>query len=88
MWTTFWSPLSQNDYLLVVNAGTKDKDYAGFAARGRMAGIHISDYSDYYSQLAVQGRARCKPCKADESRFACDQELLVHLGEVAGWPMC
>jgi aminomethyltransferase len=48
--------LSQNDYLLVVNAGTKDKDYAWIRRHvGAWPGIHISDYSDYYSQLAVQG---------------------------------
>ncbi|MGA3082211.1 MAG: glycine cleavage system aminomethyltransferase GcvT [Terracidiphilus sp.] len=48
--------LSANDYLLVVNAGTKDKDYAWIRRQvGAWPGIHISDYSDYYSQLAVQG---------------------------------
>ncbi len=48
--------LSENDYLLVVNAGTKDKDYAWIRSQvGAMHGIHISDYSSYYSQLAIQG---------------------------------
>jgi aminomethyltransferase len=48
--------LSENDYLLVVNAGTKDKDYAWIRKRvGTWPSIHISDYSDYYSQLALQG---------------------------------
>lgn len=48
--------LGPNDYLLVVNAGTKDKDYAWIRQQaGRFPSIHISDYSDYYSQLAVQG---------------------------------
>ena len=48
--------LGANDYLLVVNAGTKDKDYAWIRKQvGAMPGIHISDYSSYYSQLAVQG---------------------------------
>ena len=48
--------LGDNDYLLVVNAGTKDKDYAWIRKQvGGMAGIHISDYSSYYSQLAIQG---------------------------------
>jgi aminomethyltransferase len=48
--------LSENDYLLVVNAGTKDKDYAWIRQQvGRFPSIHISDYSSYYSQLAVQG---------------------------------
>ena len=48
--------LGDNDYLLVVNAGTKDKDYAWIRQQvGAMPGIHISDYSSYYSQLAIQG---------------------------------
>jgi aminomethyltransferase len=48
--------LGDNDYLLVVNAGTKDKDYAWIRKQvGSMAGIHISNYSSYYSQLAIQG---------------------------------
>jgi len=48
--------LSPNDYLLVVNAGTKDTDYAWIRRQvGSFPSIHISDYSSYYSQLAVQG---------------------------------
>ncbi len=48
--------LSENDYLLVVNAGTKDKDYAWIRRQvGGWPSVHISDYSSYYSQLAVQG---------------------------------
>jgi aminomethyltransferase len=40
----------------VVNAGTKDKDYAWIRQQvGGWAGIHITDYSSYYSQLALQG---------------------------------
>ena len=48
--------LGENDYLLVVNAGTTEKDFAWIRQHaGRMPGIHISDYSAYYSQLALQG---------------------------------
>jgi aminomethyltransferase len=48
--------LSPNDYLLVVNAGTKDKDLAWIRKQvGSFPSIHIADYSSYYSQLAVQG---------------------------------
>jgi aminomethyltransferase len=45
--------LGANDYLLVVNAGTKDTDLAWI--RKQVSGTHVSDYSSYYSQLAVQG---------------------------------
>ena len=48
--------LGENDYLLVVNAGTTEKDYAWIRKQvGSRPGIHISDYSPYYSQLALQG---------------------------------
>ncbi|HUX44296.1 MAG TPA: glycine cleavage system aminomethyltransferase GcvT [Terracidiphilus sp.] len=48
--------LGENDYLLVVNAGTKDKDFAWMRKQvGGWPGIHLSDYSAYYSQLALQG---------------------------------
>jgi aminomethyltransferase len=48
--------LSPNDYLLVVNAGTKDKDLAWIRKQvGTWPSIHIADYSSYYSQLALQG---------------------------------
>jgi aminomethyltransferase len=48
--------LSENDYLLVVNAGTKDKDLAWIRQQvGGFPSIHLSDYSSYYSQLALQG---------------------------------
>ncbi|MFP5209729.1 MAG: glycine cleavage system aminomethyltransferase GcvT [Acidobacteriota bacterium] len=48
--------LGPNDYLLVVNAGTTEKDFAWIRRQaGGLPGIHISNYSSYYSQLAVQG---------------------------------
>ncbi|WP_263358429.1 glycine cleavage system aminomethyltransferase GcvT [Acidicapsa ligni] len=48
--------LGDNDYLLVVNASTKDKDYAWIRKQvGAMPGVHINDYSPHYSQLAIQG---------------------------------
>ena len=47
---------SSNDYLLVINAGTREKDYQWIRSQvGSFAGVHISDYSDYYTQLAIQG---------------------------------
>ena len=48
--------LGANDYLLVVNAGTADKDFAWIKQQvGGWPGIHLSNYSSYYSQLALQG---------------------------------
>ena len=48
--------LGENDYLLVVNAGTTEKDYAWIRKQvGGFPSVHISDYSSHYSQIAVQG---------------------------------
>jgi aminomethyltransferase len=48
--------LSANDYLLVVNAGTTEKDFAWIRQQvGTWPDIHLSNYSQYYSQLALQG---------------------------------
>ncbi len=46
---------SPNDYLLVVNAGTRAKDFAWIKKHTQRFHCHVSDYSDYYSQLAIQG---------------------------------
>jgi len=48
--------LSPDDYLLVVNATTKDKDYAWIRKQvGAWPSVHIADCSSHYSQLALQG---------------------------------
>jgi aminomethyltransferase len=48
--------LSDNDYLLVINAGTREKDVQWVRSQiGAMPGVHVNDYSDYYTQLAIQG---------------------------------
>ena len=46
---------SPNDYLLVVNAGTRPKDYAWIRQHAQRFHCHVSDYSAHYSQLAIQG---------------------------------
>jgi aminomethyltransferase len=78
--------LSPNDYLLVVNAGTKDKDYAWIRRQvGAWPGIHISDYSDYYSQLAVQGpRAQETLQKLTKVDLAAIRNYWFAWGAVAG----
>ncbi len=48
--------LGENDYLLVINAGTREKDnqWVRQVIAG-MPGVHMNDFSDYYTQLAIQG---------------------------------
>jgi aminomethyltransferase len=78
--------LSENDYLLVVNAGTKDKDYAWIRQQvGGWAGIHITDYSSYYSQLALQGpRALETLQKLTKVNLAAIKNYWFTWGQVAG----
>ncbi|SEG69648.1 aminomethyltransferase [Bryocella elongata] len=48
--------LGENDYLIVINAGTREKDISWVrSVIGGMSGVHIMDVSDYYTQLAIQG---------------------------------
>ncbi|HEY0161383.1 MAG TPA: glycine cleavage system aminomethyltransferase GcvT [Edaphobacter sp.] len=48
--------LSENDYLIVINAGTREKDVQWVRQTiGGMPGVHMNDFSDYYTQLAIQG---------------------------------
>jgi aminomethyltransferase len=47
--------LSDNDYLIVINAGTREKDYQWIRSNASAFKCHVSDYSDYYTQLAIQG---------------------------------
>jgi len=47
--------LSDNDYLIVINAGTREKDFNWVKTNAQKFHCHVSDYSDYYTQLAIQG---------------------------------
>lgn len=63
--------LSENDYLLVINAGTREKDVSWVRKNvGAMPSVHVSDYSDMYTQLAIQG-----PKAVDVMRKLTDSNL-------------
>jgi aminomethyltransferase len=47
--------LSDNDYLLVINAGTREKDVNWVRQHTRDFNCHVMDVGDHYSQLAIQG---------------------------------
>ena len=80
--------LSANDYLLVVNAGTKDKDLAWIRQQvGSFPSIHIADYSSYYSQLALQGPLALKTLqKLTKTDLAAIKNYWFTWGTVAGVP--
>ena len=80
--------LGANDYLLVVNAGTKDKDLAWIRKQvAGWGGAHISDYSSYYSQLALQGpRALETLAKLTKVDLAKIKNYWFTWGTIAGIP--
>jgi aminomethyltransferase len=80
--------ISQDDYLLVVNAGTKDKDYSWIEANaGSLPEVRISDDSDSYSQLAVQGpRALETLQKLTKVELSAIRNYWFTFGEVIGLP--
>ena len=47
--------LGQNDYLLVINAGTREKDYGWVRRNVTRFRCHADDVGDYYTQIAIQG---------------------------------
>jgi len=47
--------LGQNDYLLVINAGTREKDHTWVRKNVSRFRCHADDVGDYYTQIAIQG---------------------------------
>jgi aminomethyltransferase len=47
--------LGENDYLLVINAGTREKDVNWVRQNTRDFKCHVMDVGDHYTQLAIQG---------------------------------
>lgn len=77
----------ENEYLLVVNASNKDKDYE-WIVKNKIEDVEIVDESDKYSQLAVQGKnaeaalQKLTNVPLNEIKFYWFRE-----GELAGVPM-
>ena len=80
--------LGSNDYLLVVNAGTAEKDFAWIKQQvGGWPGIHLNNYSSDYSQLALQGpRALETLAKLTKADLAAIKNYHFTWGTVAGIP--
>jgi len=78
--------LSENDYLIVINAGTREKDVAWVRRQvGHMPSVHISDYSDYYTQLAIQGpRAQATLQKLTDIDLSTIKNYWFSWGKVCG----
>jgi aminomethyltransferase len=78
--------LSDNDYLIVINAGTREKDVAWVRKQiGAMPSVHISDYSDYYTQLAIQGpKAAATLAKLTDTDLGTIKNYWFTFGKVCG----
>ena len=78
--------LSDNDYLIVINAGTREKDIQWVRQTiGRMPSVHINDFSDLYTQLAIQGpRAAETLQKLTDTDLSTIKNYWFTWGKVAG----
>jgi len=78
--------IDAESYLLVVNAGTKDKDFAWIGKNvGAWPKVAISDESDGYSQIAVQGPKALETLgKLTSVNPATIRKYWFTFGEVAG----
>src|SRR5271168_1037490 len=47
--------LGQDDYLLVINAGTREKDFNWVRDNTRQFDCKVEDFSDDFTQIAIQG---------------------------------
>jgi aminomethyltransferase len=79
--------LGQNDYLLVINAGTREKDYNWVRRNvGRFRG-HADDIGDYYTQIAIQGpRAEATLQKLTDVNLTQIKNYWFKHGAVCGLP--
>jgi aminomethyltransferase len=62
--------IGQNDFLLVINAGTREKDWNWVRQNVSRYNCHPKEVSDYYTQLAIQG-----PKAVDVMRKLTDVDL-------------
>jgi len=62
--------LGENDYMLVINAGTREKDWNWVRNNVASFNCHAKDVGDYYTQLAIQG-----PRAVDVMRKLTDVDL-------------
>lgn len=79
--------LSDNDYLIVINAGTREKDIQWVRRTiGSMPSVHINDFSDMYTQIAIQGpRAAETLQKLTDTDLSAIKNYWFTWGKVAGF---
>jgi aminomethyltransferase len=79
--------LSDNDYLIVINAGTREKDIQWVRKQiGSMPSTHINDFSDMYTQIAIQGpKAEATLQKLTDTDLSGIKNYWFTWGKVAGF---
>lgn len=78
---------SDNDYLIVINAGTREKDFQWVKKNVQRFHCHASDYSDYYTQLAIQGpKAEETLAKLTNADLSAIKPYWFNWGTVCGIP--
>ena len=79
--------LSDNDYLIVINAGTREKDIQWVRKTiGSMPSVHINDFSDMYTQIAIQGpKAEATLQKLTDADLSVIKKYWFTWGKVAGF---
>jgi aminomethyltransferase len=77
---------SDNDYLLVINAGTREKDVNWVRQNvATLHSVHVSDYSDMYTQLAIQGpKAEATLQKLTDTNLSTIRNYWFTWGKVCG----
>lgn len=78
--------LGENDFLIVINAGTREKDVDWVRRTiGAMPSVHVNDFSDFYTQLAIQGpRAQETLQKLTDTDLSAIKNYWFTWGKVAG----
>src|SRR5215472_16243505 len=79
--------LGEDDYLLAINAGTREKDISWVRENTRRIDCQIEDLSDAYTQLAIQGpRAAETLQKVMDAKLDGVKNYWVTRGTVCGLP--
>jgi aminomethyltransferase len=79
--------MGQNDYLLVINAGTREKDYGWVKKNVGRFHCHADDVGDYYTQIAIQGpKAEATLQKLTDANLSQIKNYWFTHGTVCGLP--
>ena len=77
--------LGEDDFLLVINAGTREKDINWVRENAKGFDCRVEDLSDTYTQLAIQGpRARDVLCKLTDANLDAVKNYWFTHGTVCG----